>query len=91
MGKSQILRQRLIENPERMREMHAPFDRDVLALPNPPGRARKVSETVERDDCCRIEGRDMKCRRQMGEMMLDVVNGAAEAFAGECFRQEFGN
>src|SRR6202030_2085345 len=44
---AQILRQRLIEDAQRMRKISPPVDRNVLALPDSPRSASKVPKSVD--------------------------------------------
>jgi hypothetical protein len=71
MWKPEILS--LVEDAERVREQDASLDLDVRALAQPPGGAGKIAEPVDRDDDGFFERRNMECRRQMGEVMLDGV------------------
>ena len=61
MGKPEILRQRLIENPKGVREMHATLDFDLAVDSHAPGGAGKVAEPINRHDDCLIERRDVEC------------------------------
>src|ERR1035437_486172 len=60
--KSEILGQRLIENSERMREVHAAVDRESVPSSRAPGCTGEVAEAVDRNDDRLIEGRDVKGR-----------------------------
>jgi hypothetical protein len=62
MGKAEILRERLVEDAERVREMHPAVDLDVGALRDPPGGAGKIAEAIDRGDNGFLERRDMECR-----------------------------
>ena len=88
MRKAEILRQRLIEDAERMRKIHPSIDRDVCALARPPGRAGEIAEAIDRDDDRLFERRNMKGRGQMREVMLDPVHLATEALAGKARCQQ---
>src|SRR5262249_10140813 len=85
------LGQRLIEDAERMRKMHATLDVDVFAASHAPGGAGKIAEPVDGDHNSAFERRDVKSRGQMSEVVFDVVNFAPKALAGRGFRQKFGN
>ena len=78
MRKAQILRQRLIKDAERMREIHPPIDGDGLAPADPPCRAGEVAKPIDRDDDCFLERRNMKGRGKVRQMMLDPVHLAIE-------------
>ena len=82
------MRQRLIEDAERMREIHPSIDGDVCALADPPGRAGEIAEAVDRDDDGFLERRNVKGRGKMREMMLDPVHLATEALAGKARCQQ---
>ena len=90
MGKAKILRQRLIEDAERMRKIDAAIDADVAALPDAPGGAGEIAEAVDRDDDRLLEGRDVKGRGEMGEVMLDFMKLAAENRPGNAARRRSG-
>src|SRR5207249_973425 len=53
-----------------------------------PGGAGKIAKAVERHDGGFLERRNVKRGRQMGEMMLDIVEHAAKALTGKCFGQQ---
>ena len=56
----------------------------MLALDShAPGGAGKVAEPIDRDDDCLIERRDVEGRREMGEVMLDLVKLPGKALAGK--------
>ena len=88
MRKAQILRQRLIEDAERMREIHASVDGDGLASADPPRSAGEVAEAVDRDDDGFGERRNMEGRGKMREMMLDPVHLAMKALSREARCQQ---
>ena len=76
---AEILRQRLVEDAERMREVDAAVDREMRRpRPTPQRALREVAEAVDRDADRLVEGRDEEGRGQMREVMLDGVHGAAE-------------
>ncbi len=62
MRKSEVLRECLIENTERMRKIHAAMNRDFGLRCRAPGRAREIAETIDRDNRRLIKRPDMKCR-----------------------------
>ena len=74
-----------------MREIHAAFNGDVIFPTDTPCRAGKVTEAVDRDDSCFLEGRNVECRREMREVMLDIVECGANAVAGKCLGEELGH
>src|SRR5438552_18252032 len=78
IGKAEILGQGLVEDAERVREMHPALDADLRPATDPPGGAGKVAQTIDRNDNRLVEGRDVECRGQMREMMLDRVEPAAK-------------
>jgi len=47
MGKAEILRERLVEDAERVREMHPPLNRDARAASHAPGGTGKIAEAVD--------------------------------------------
>jgi hypothetical protein len=61
MRKAEILGHRLVEDAERLREVHATLDPDVAASSYAPRGAREVAETIDRDDHRLIEGRNVEC------------------------------
>ena len=81
MRKAEILRERLIEDAERMREIDSAFDRDFTPRCRAPRRAREIAESVDRDDGRLIERADMEGRGQMRQMMLDAVELRAQGLA----------
>ena len=89
MRKAEILRQRLIEDAERVREIDPPFDRNLSALADAPRGAREVAKTIDRHDDRLLERRNVERRRQMREMMLDRVHFTLETLAGKACRQQF--
>ena len=91
IGKAEILGQSLIEDAERVREIYPTLDRDVAFPTDTPCRAGEITETVDRDDSRFLERRNVKGRRQMREMVLDIVDRAAKAVSGECLGEELGN
>ena len=86
MRKAEILRQRLIEDAERMREIDAAVDGDLRPAADAPGGAGEIAEAIDRNDDRLIEGRDVKGRGQMRQMMFDPMhlrheNAGRESFA----------
>ena len=73
MRKAEILGERLVENPEGVREMHASLDFYVCAASYAPGGACEIAETIDGDDDSVGEWRHMEGRGEMREMMLDLV------------------
>ena len=82
--KAEILRERLVEDAERMREI-APARRSRCRVPCPTPQAalRKVAEAIDRDDDRLLERRDVEGRGEMREMMLDVVKRRREGAGRE--------
>ena len=62
MRKAEILRERLIEDAERMWEIYSAMGRDFAAACRTPGRAREIAEAIDRNNGRLIEGRDVECR-----------------------------
>src|SRR5262245_2657433 len=60
VGETQILRERLVEDPERVWEIHAAIDGDDATAADPPCRAGEVAEAVDRDHHGLSEGRNME-------------------------------
>ena len=77
------LRHRLVEHAERMREVDAAVDRDRAALAQPPGRGGEIAEAVDRHRHRPVVGRDQESRREMADMVLDGMDGAAELLLGQ--------
>ena len=91
MRKAEILRQRLIKDAERMREIHASVDGNGFAPADPPGSAGEIAEAIDRNDDSFVKRRNMKSRGKMREMMLDLVHLATKALSGEARRQQLLN
>src|SRR5665213_3541465 len=66
--KSQELRQCLVENTQRMRKIDTILYLDGGVMPDPPGRARKVAEAVDRGNRRLAKRGDKKTRCQMRHM-----------------------
>src|SRR5262249_25567807 len=66
-----------------MREPYASVQCNRRALARSPCRAREVAEPIHRNRDGFLEGRDKKAGGQVGQMMLDAVNSAAEGIIGE--------
>ena len=88
MGKAEILRQRLIKDAKRMRKIDAAIDADVFALASSPGGAGEIAKAVDGEDDGRIERRDVKRRREMCEVMLDLMHFAAKILSRKARRQQ---
>ena len=88
--KAEILGQRLIEDAERMREVHAAVDRERAPSPHAPGCAGEVAEAVDRNDDRLIEGRHVKGGGKMREMMFDIVERAPKACPGMALAKSSG-
>ena len=91
MRKAKVLRQRLVEDAERMREVNAAGDGDDITAPDTPGRTGKITEAIDRDDSRLFERRDMERRREVREMMLDGMETGAQRLAREGRGEEIGN
>ena len=52
---AQILRQRLVEDAERMGEEDVAVNPDVVAVTDPPSSASEITKTINGDDHCLIE------------------------------------
>src|SRR4051794_7931446 len=61
VGKSKILRQSLIEDAKRMREMHPRVNSQARLMPHSPCSAREVTEPIDGHNCGFVEWRDVKC------------------------------
>jgi hypothetical protein len=84
MAKAEVLGQRLIEDAERMREVHAAIDRERCAVSLAPGGAGEVTEAIDRDGDRALERRREKGRGEVREVVLDVLHLPGEGLAGEC-------
>ena len=71
--------------------MHPALDADLRPATDSPGGAGKVAETIDRNDDRLVEGRHVKRRGQMREMMLDGVEFAAKPLARKGSVEKFGN
>src|SRR5256885_10087703 len=87
--KTEVLRQRLVEDAERMWEIHLSFDGHGAPATQPPGRACEVTETVHRDGGGFVERRDEKCRSEVREMVVNVMSLSPEALARERLSEQF--
>ena len=83
MRKTEILGQGLVEDAERMGEVHTPLDGEIAPASHTPGRTRKIAEAVDRDDDRLLEGRHVKGGGKMREMMFDIVERARESAGPE--------
>src|SRR5712691_3416969 len=79
--KTEILGERLVENAERMGEMHPALDSELAPPPYRPGRAREITEAVDRHHGRFLERRYIEDRREMRQVVLDVVECAAKTLA----------
>src|SRR5262249_32420428 len=89
--KAEILRQRLVENSQRMREVHAPVHRNRICATDAPGRAREIAETIDGYGCRLRERRNVKSGIKMRQVVLDAVERALEVFPGKRLFQELGD
>ena len=89
--KAEILRQRLVEYAERMRKIHPRAAERFAPARQAPRRAGEIAKTVDRYGHGLLEGRHVKGRGQMREVMLDPVKRGAEALARKRPRQQFRN
>src|SRR5438034_3890023 len=89
--KAEILRQRLIEDAERMREIHASIDGNGLAPSHPPRCAAEIAEAIDREDDGFGKRRNMECRGKMCKVVLDPVHLAMKALSGEVRCQQLLN
>src|SRR5438876_11761210 len=89
MRKTEVLRQRLIEDAERMCEIHLSFDGHRAPATQPPGRACEVTEAVHRDGGGFVERRNERCRSEVREMVVKVMSLSPEALAGEGLSEQF--
>ena len=73
MRKAEILREGLIENAQRMREQHAPFDAQGIVATDAPSSAGKITESIHGYGYRFAIGRDKKARSQVRQVVLDPV------------------
>ena len=78
MREADELGHRLVENAQRVRKIDATVDRQRPALAQPPGRRRKIAESVDRDRDGLVVGRNQEGGREMAEMVLDHVRRSPE-------------
>jgi hypothetical protein len=83
MGASQVLCQRLVEDPQRMGKMDPLLHPDLAPAPHSPGSAGKIAEAVHRDCRGLCKGRDMKCPREVRQMVFYSVNLPPERGIGK--------
>src|SRR5215471_18059288 len=83
IGKAEILRKPLIENPQRVREIYPAHHVDHAVAPNTPRRARKVPEAIDGEHCGFGEWRYEIGRINMAQMVLDMMHDAAKALVGK--------
>src|SRR5437764_8501941 len=81
----------LVKDAERMRKVDPPRDLDFAPLTDTPHRAGKVAEAVDRDNDCFFKRRDMECRGEMREMVLDIVECSAKAVTRKGLGEQLGN
>ena len=79
LREAEPLRDRGVEDPERVREEHAVEDLDPVAAPVRQHRRCEVAEAVDREDRGLVERRDEEGARHVGEVVLDVVEPGAQA------------
>src|SRR5258708_10101241 len=89
MRKTEVLRERLVEDAERVRKVHLPLDRHRTPATQPPGRACEVTETIHRDGGGFVERRHEKCGSEVREMVVNVMSPSGEALAREGLREQF--
>ena len=89
--KAEILRERLVEYPERVRKIHPLRCRKIAPSRKTPSRAGKIAKTVNRYGHGLLEGRHVKGGGQMREVMLDPVERGAQALARKRSRQQIKN
>src|ERR1035438_9385414 len=70
-GEAEELRERSIENAERMRERDGASHFNLIALPHSPHHATEVTETVYGNDGGLFKGRCKERARQVRTVMLD--------------------
>src|SRR5690242_5686846 len=68
--------------------MDPTVDFDVVSATDTPGRTGEVAEAVDGYNDGFIEGRDIKRRRQVGEMMFDRMECAAKGITWENLSDE---
>ena len=79
---TEVLRQCLIENAQRVREIHPPADFNLGAATHAPGGAGEIPEPIHRHRSRFLERRNQERRGQVRDMMLNVVQFSTESLAG---------
>ena len=77
LREAEELRERGVEQAERVRELDAAADVDVVAAADAPHDAAEVAEPVDRDDRRFVERRGEERAGQMGAMVLDEMDAHA--------------
>src|SRR5262245_16267523 len=70
---TEILRERLVEYPERVRKIDPSCDRKIRPCSKTPGRAGKISKAIDRYSDGLLEWRHVERRGQMCKMVLNPV------------------
>ena len=81
MREAEILGHGLVEDAERMRKQDTAFERKRRRVAIAPRRAGEIAEAVDGNDRRFAEGRWIKRRRQVSQVMLDVIDRAGERAA----------
>src|SRR5262249_59810590 len=74
---TEILRHRLIEDTERVRKQHPAIERQQGIVATAPCRTGKITKAVNRYDIGVAKWRNVECRGEMCEMVLDVFDRPA--------------
>src|SRR5262245_22793522 len=81
MREAEILRQRLIQDAQRVWTVDPSIHRQSRPLAGTPGSAGKIAEAIDRNNDSFLEWRNMKGRRKMCQMMFNMVHLACERLA----------
>src|SRR5215471_7293110 len=91
LGESEELRERRVEQAQRMRELDRAPDLNLVAAPDTPHDAAEVAEPVDRNDGGLIKWRCEEGAGQMGAVVFDEMDANAarlgQVFRGESLRQ----
>ena len=72
-----------VEDAERVREIDASVDLNVIPLPHAPGGAGEVAKAIDRETHGLIKAGNQKRGGQMGEVMLHAMHLGTEVFTRE--------
>ena len=68
-----------VEDPEGVGEANFPHDPNAGVLTDPPHAGDHVSEPIQRENRCPLEGRDIEGAGDVGEVVLDEVDLGPDA------------